>query len=80
MKIRQSEEMHQFVKESKESYLDKAFSKISDKFFTLKRISVRYSGDAYSFQCGMQSLIWGEWNIITLVRNAVANMGWKWPY
>ena len=33
----------------------------------LKRISVRYSGDAYSFQCGMQSLIWGEWNIITLV-------------
>ena len=41
----------------------------------LKRISVRYSGDAYSFQCGMQSLIWGECNIITLVRNAVANMG-----
>ena len=27
---------------------------------TLKRISVRYSGDAYSFQCGMQSLIWSE--------------------
>ena len=27
---------------------------------TLKRISVRYSGDAYSFQCGMQSVIWGE--------------------
>ena len=26
---------------------------------TLKRISVRYFGDAYSFQCGMQSLIWG---------------------
>ena len=26
---------------------------------SLKRISVRYSGDAYSFQCGMQSLIWG---------------------
>ena len=35
--------------------------------YALKRISVRYSGDAYSFQCGMQSLIWGEWNIITLV-------------
>ena len=27
---------------------------------TLKRISVRYSGDAYSLQCGMQLLIWGE--------------------
>ena len=26
--VRQSEEMHQFVKESKESYLDKAFPKI----------------------------------------------------
>ena len=26
---------------------------------SLKRISVRYSGDAYSLQCGMQSLIWG---------------------
>ena len=36
MKIRQSEEMHQFVKESKESYLDKAFPKIWDKFFTVK--------------------------------------------
>ena len=34
---------------------------------TLKRISVRYSGEDYSFQCGMQSLIWGEWNTITLV-------------
>ena len=34
---------------------------------TLKRISVRYSGDAYSFQCGMQLLIWGGWNVITLV-------------
>ena len=41
----------------------------------LKRISVKYSGDAYSFQCGIQSLIWGEFNIITLVQNAVANMG-----
>ena len=50
-----------------------------DNLFILKRISVRYSGDAYSFQCGMQSLIWGECNIITLVRNAVENM-WKFTY
>ena len=27
---------------------------------TLKRISIRYSGNAYSFQCGMQLLILGE--------------------
>ena len=27
---------------------------------TLKTISIRYSGDVYSFQCGMQLLIWGE--------------------
>ena len=26
----------------------------------LKRISIRYSRNAYSFQCGMQLLIWGE--------------------
>ena len=26
----------------------------------LKRISIRYSGDTYSFQCGMQLLMWGE--------------------
>ena len=26
----------------------------------LKRIPIRYSGDAYSFQCGIQLLIWGE--------------------
>ena len=26
----------------------------------LKRISIRCSGDAYSFQCGMQLLMWGE--------------------
>ena len=26
----------------------------------LKRILIRYSGDAYSFQCGIQLLIWGE--------------------
>ena len=26
----------------------------------LKRISIRYSGDAYSFQCGMQLLMWSE--------------------
>ena len=27
---------------------------------TFKRISIRYSGDAYSFQCGMKLLILGE--------------------
>ena len=26
----------------------------------LKRILIRYPGDAYSFQCGIQLLIWGE--------------------
>ena len=33
---------------------------------TLKRVSIGYSEDAYSFQCGMQLLIWGE-NMIALV-------------
>ena len=32
----------------------------------LKRISIGYSGDVYSFQCGVQLLIWGE-NMIALV-------------
>ena len=32
----------------------------------LKRIFYGYSGDAYSFQCGVQLLMWGE-NIIALV-------------
>ena len=32
----------------------------------LKRIFYGYSGDAYSFQCGEQLLMWGE-NIIALV-------------
>ena len=36
----------------------------------LKRISIRYSGDAYSFQCAMQWLIWGE-NVIALVVGCV---------
>ena len=27
---------------------------------TLKRKSARYCEDAYSFQCGMKLLIWGE--------------------
>ena len=49
----------------------------SAKGSTLKRISVKYSGDAYVFQCGMQSLIWGKWSIITLNWIPVANMGWK---
>ena len=35
------------------------FLGIYGEVITSKRISVRYSGDAYSFQCGMQSLIWG---------------------
>ena len=26
----------------------------------LKRISIRYSGDAYSFQCGIQLFMWDE--------------------
>ena len=30
------------------------------KLVIVKRISLRYSGDAYSFQCAMQLLIWGE--------------------
>ena len=30
----------------------------------LKRISIRYSGDAYSFQCGMQLLMWGEYVMV----------------
>ena len=30
------------------------------KKIALKRISVRYSGDAYSFKYGMQSSIWGK--------------------
>ena len=28
--------------------------------YFLKRISITYSGDAYSFQCGMQLLMWDE--------------------
>ena len=42
------------------------FLGIYGEVITSKRISVRYSGDAYSFQCGVQSLIWGDWNVITL--------------
>ena len=33
----------------------------------LKRISVRYSGDAYSFHCGMHAIVTMGWNLITLV-------------
>ena len=33
---------------------------------TCKRIPWRNSGDAYSFQCGMELLIWG-WKMIALV-------------
>ena len=34
----------------------------------LKRISIRYSGDAYSFQCGIQLFMWDElWSFCWLV-------------
>ena len=36
----------------------KKFAELCDNI--LKRISIRYSGDAHSFQYGMQLLIWGE--------------------
>ena len=34
----------------------------------LKRMSIRYSGDAYSFQCGIQLFMWDElWSFCWLV-------------
>ena len=39
---------------------------LMESFNPLKRIYIEYSGDAYSFQCGAQLLIWGE-NMIALV-------------
>ena len=41
----------------------------NDVYF-LKRVSTGYSGDAYSFQCGVQLLIWDE-NMIALVLGLV---------
>ena len=35
-KVRQSDEVYQFVKESKQYYLDKAFSRIWDENYTVK--------------------------------------------
>ena len=35
-KVRQSDEIYQFVKESKQYYLDKAFSRIWDENYTVK--------------------------------------------
>ena len=40
----------------------------------LKRIPIRYSGDAYSFQCGIQLLIWGE-NIVGWVGQYCSELG-----
>ena len=36
IKLRQSDEMYQFLKESKQYYLDKAFSKIWDENYIVK--------------------------------------------
>ena len=36
------------------------WSLVQDEVKVLKKMFIRYSGDAYSFQCGMQLLMLGE--------------------